>query len=304
MSAITTGDFAKSVAPQLPIWFGLGYERNPALYEQVFNVSNMDQKVEEEALISGAGLMLQTAEGESTPYDRMKQGYVKRYEAIDYRLGLIITKNMIRDGRGLQIAEQRAKALGLAYMETKNTVAFNVLNRAFNSSYTGADGVELCATNHATVAGNMSNELAVAADLSEASIEQAYIEMGDIKDDRGLRIQIRPKKLLIPRALTFEAHRILDSTGRSATTDNDTNVIRDQNMFPGGIVVSDYLTDADAFFILTNQDMQGLSMKIRQDLELTDDTHFDTDNAKFKAHARFDASWTDFRCIFGSPGAA
>ena len=303
MSIVTTGDFAKAVAPQMPLWFGMGYERYPALYEQVFQTRMSDQAAEEEALISGAGLMLQTSEGEATPYDRMKQGYVKQYEHVDYRLGIIITKNMIRDGRGLKIAEQRAKQMGISYGETKNTVAFNVLNRAFNSSYTGGDGLELCSTAHPTVAGNMANELATSADLSEASLEQADIEMGDIKDDRGLRIQLRPMKLVVPRALKFEAHRILKSAGRVNTPDNDTNAIRDMALYPGGIITADYLTDTDAWFILTNQEMQGLTMFMRQDMELSDDTHFDTDNSKFKGHARFSVGWTDWRHVFGSPGA-
>jgi hypothetical protein len=302
MSAISTGDFAKSVAPQLPDWFGLGYERNPALYERVFTVKSMDQATDEDVLVSGTGLMIQTSESENTPYDHAKQGYVQRSRAVDYRLGLIVTKNMIRDGKGFQIAEERAKMLGVSYMETKNIVAFNYLNNGFSVA-NGGDGKALLATDHPTVAGNQSNRLATDADFSEASFEQLFLEMGDIKDDRGLRVVVRPKTLVIPRALHFDARRFINNPDRPGTTDRDINVTNRDGMLPGGIVDVDYLTDADAWFVLTSQDMQGLMFKVRQELELSNDTAFDSDNVKFKAHARFVPTHVDWRCIAGSPGA-
>lgn len=303
MAVISTGDFAKAVYPQMPKWYGLGYEQYPAFYESVFNIKSSDQAAEEDVLASGMGLMIQTSEGESTPYDAMRQGVVKQYLHVDYRLGVIITKNMIRDGKGFKIAEERSRALGRAHKETKNLVCANVLNRAHTAGYIGADGIILCSGSHIYQGGTLSNTLAVAADLSEASLEQARLEMRDIRDDRGLRIAIRPQKLVVAGANEFESHRILHSIGRVATADNDPNALKDLGMFPGGVLVWDHLTDADAFFILTNESSNGLTMYNRQELELSDDTHFDTDNSKFKGHARYSVGWTDWRHVFSSPGA-
>lgn len=302
MSVITVGDFAKALEPLSGKWFGDGYKRHPELFKEIMEVRRSDRAYEEDALISGIGLMQATPSGEPTPYDKMKQGYVKRYTHADYRLGLIITQNMIDDGINLNLVRRQAEALGRSAIETKNTIAFNVLNRAFNSSYVGGDGKELCATDHPTVAGNMRNELSTASDLNEAALEQMDVDLGDIKDDRGLRINLKPKKFVIPRALKFEAHRIFKSVNQPGNANNDVNAIRDMSLFPEGVIAVDYLTDSDAFFMLTDC-MDGLVYYSRKEPVLSNDKDFDTDNAKFKAHMRCAVGWTDWRHVFGSPGA-
>ncbi len=187
--------------------------------------------------------------------------------------------------------------------QTKEILAANVYNRAFNSSYTFGDGKEMAATDHPKYAGGTyANELAVAADLSEASLEQCLIDIAGTTNDRGLRIALQAQTLIIPRELWFEANRILKSTLQNDTANNAINVLKSTNAFPGGIKLNHYLTDADAFFIRTNCP-EGLKYFNRVGNEFKPDNDFDTGNAKFKA--RFRASFTigDPRAIFASPGA-
>jgi len=303
MSIISTGDFAKAVAPQVPKFYGLEYDRFERLYEDIFSVEDMSEAVHEDVLLSGTGLAQQTSEGEANPYDSMRQVFVARYMAADFRLGVIITKNMIADGKALNILEKRSRAMGVSVKETENLLAHNVINRAGNSAYTGADGVSLLNAAHPTSSGiSFSNQPSTAADLSESALEQAYIDLGTITDDRGLKLKVYPKKLIIPRALTFEAQRILGSEFRSGTAENDINAIKNLQVFPEGILVSDYITAPTAWYIKTSESSDGLKFMWRQRVELSDDTHFDTDNAKFKLHFRCAVGWTDPRCLYGTTG--
>jgi len=188
-------------------------------------------------------------------------------------------------------------------------VAANVLNRAFNTSYVGGDAATLIASaggggtaSHANVSGGTwTNGVATAADLSEATLEQAIIDIADYKDDRGKKIQVMAKQLIIPKDLQFEAERILESRLRVSTADNDTNALYTMGSVPK-VVVNHYLTDADAWFIQTNIP-NGLIKYNRKGNAFNMDNDFDTSNAKFKATARYSFGWTDPRCIYGSPGA-
>jgi hypothetical protein len=186
--------------------------------------------------------------------------------------------------------------------QTKEIVAANIFNRAFNSSYTGGDGKELLATDHVNVSGGtFANELSTAADLSEASLEQAVIDIAGFRDDRGLLIAAKPKSLVIPYQLQFEAHRILKAVGRTGTDLNDPNAIKDMGLF-SNVVVNHYFTDSDAWFINTDVG-DGLKYFERRGDQFEMDNDFDTENAKFKATARYSFGWSDPRALFGSPGA-
>jgi len=186
--------------------------------------------------------------------------------------------------------------------QTKETVGANVINRAFTSGYTGGDGVVLCSSAHPNVAGGTwSNIISTAADISEAALEQAYIDMSAWTNDRGLKIAVKPKALLIAPANIFDAARILDADGRSGTADNDPNVLKNKGIIPQTIV-NHYLTDSDAWFILTDVS-DGLKYWERRGDEFDMDNEFDNENAKFKATARYAFGWTDPRIIYGSAGA-
>lgn len=187
-------------------------------------------------------------------------------------------------------------------MKGREQTATQVLNRGFNSTYTGGDGKELFATDHPTLGADLANEPTVATDLDEAAIEQAHTDISNFKDERGLRMDVRMMKLILPLDLTFDAHRLLASINRVETANNDINAIRDMSLFPDGIVISPYLTDADAWFVKTDV-KDGLKFKMRNDITLSNDNDFDTDNAKFKAIMRHDVGWSDPRGAYGSPGA-
>ena len=214
----------------------------------------------------------------------------------------MITREIMDDDLYDVVGQRKAQGLAFSMRQTKEVVAANVYNRAFNSSYTGGDGKELLATDHPLFAGGTwSNELATAADLSEAALEQAHIDIAGFTNDRGLLISVRPKTLVIPRQLMFEAKRITAPTGRPGTDTNDVNAMKAMGLVPE-VVVNHYLTDADAWFLRTDVP-HGMKHFERRADSFDMDNDFDTENAKFKATARYSFGWTDPRGLFGSPGA-
>lgn len=307
MGIITTSNFAKDLVPGVKTWFGQKYKEYPIEYLQIFEKVNSIRAFEEEVGVTGFGLAAVKTEGDGIAYDDQEQGYISRYTHVTYGLGFIITREMYEDGIAVTVALRRASALAFSIRQTKEMVGANVLNRAFNSAYTmgpGSDGKELIATDHPNKSGGTwSNELATPADLSEAALEQAVIDVGNFKTDRGLTIAIMPQKLIIPTALEFDAFRILESIGQSGTANNDVNALRASKKFPQGVVVNHYLTDADAWFIGTNCP-DGLKYMERRADAFGTENDFDTENAKFKATFRGSFGWSDPRCIYGSPGAA
>jgi len=200
------------------------------------------------------------------------------------------------------VATKKAKKLARSMRQTKENVFANILNRAFDSGYLGGDAKELIATDHPTLSGPQSNELTVAADLSEASLEDSLTQIRGFKDSRGLRIQAKGMKLIVASANEFNATRILSSTNQSGTANNDVNAMRTMGMLPGGTVIWDYLTDPDAWFIKTDVE-DGLIHQKRWGYEFTQDNDFDTTNACMKAVERYAAGWGDYRGVFGSAGA-
>ena len=300
---ITTSHFGKALWPGINAWYGKAYEDYPVEYTDLFDTFQSSKAFEEDVMVSSFGLAPVKEEGAAIQYDSEQQGFISRYSHVTYALGFVITREMFDDDQYDIVGQRRAQALARSMRQTKETVAANVYNRAFNSSYTGGDGKELCATDHPNVAGGTwANELTTAADLSEASLEQAIIDMMEWTDDRGLLIAAMPEKLIIPPELVFEAERILESPLRVGTADNDANALKNLGKFRGGVTVNHYLTDADAWFIRTNVS-NGMKHFERKADSFAEDNDFDTDNAKFKASARYSFGWSDPRGIFGSPGA-
>lgn len=298
---ITTGSFAKALWPGINTWYGKAYDEFPVEYTEIFDKNTSTRAYEEDVGTSGLGLAAVQTQGNSVIYDEEQQGFTTRYQHLTYGLGFIITREMYEDDLYDIVGEKRSKGLAFSMRQTKEIVAANVLNRAFNSSYTGGDGKEMCATDHPNIAGGTyKNELTTAADLSEASLEQACIDLADMENDRGLKIAVMPKKLIVPSELMFDADRILKTQYTVGSADNDLNVVR--NKFPGGVTVNHYLTDADAWFIKTSV-QDGMKYFDRRPDTFTTDNDFDTDNAKYKATCRWSVGWTDPRGIFGSPGA-
>lgn len=302
MSVITTGNHPKLLWPGLKALFGLTYENVPLQHTQVFDVDDSDKAYEEVQEITGFGLAPVKSEASSISYDTHTQGYTTRFTNVTYGLGFIESQEAVEDNQYKGRATSRTKALARSMRVTKETVMANIFNRAFTSAYAGGDGKEMIATDHPTVNGTQSNELAVAADLSEASIEDMIIQIMNATDSRGLRINLSAQKLIVPSNLAFEAERIVKSTLQNDTANNAVNAMKSMGMLPGGVFVWRYLTDVDAWFIKTDA-QEALKLFNRRALSFEKDSDFDTSNFKHKATERYVGGWADWRGIFGTPGA-
>lgn len=299
--AITSSSFTKALWPGVNAWYGEAYNDYQPQWTPIFSQEKSSRAFEEDVGISGFGYAVQKPEGSQISYDTMVQGFITRYQHIVYGLGFTITREMYEDDQYGVIGKKRAKALARSMRLTKDVLAASVLNRAFTSTYTGGDGKELCATDHPNVAGGTwSNELAVAANLSEAALEQMNIDIMKFTDDRGLKIAVKPKQLIIPPDLVFEAERILKTDGRVGTANNDLNALKTMGKV-GKIVVNQYLTSTTAYFLQTDV-QDGLKYFERRGDQFDMDNDFDTENAKYKATARYSFGWTDARCIYGTSG--
>ena len=234
--------------------------------------------------------------------DGEKQGWITTYQHVVYALGFIITREVMDDDLYDVVAPRRAKGLARSIRQTKEIVGANVYNRATTAGFVGGDGVTLLNAAHPTIAGGtFSNMPAVALDLSEAALEQAAIDIAGFTDDRGLIIAARPKSLIIPRQLIFEAKRILGTELRVGTDNNDLNALKTLGTIPE-IVTNHYLTDTDAWFVRTDV-QHGMKFFNRDSDEFDMDNDWDTENARFKARSRFSFGWTDPRGLYGSVGA-
>jgi hypothetical protein len=308
-----TGQFPKSLKPIVKRTFADAYKDYKPLYDVIFKADPTNDAYEEYTAHAGMTMMQQKSEGGVGVYDRMHELYTVRLRTIEYALGFKVTRIMMEDGHGFKAAAKGAAELKHAYLRTMEQIAANILNRAFNSSYTqgdgstggGGDGKELCATDHPTLGADVRNELTVAADASEASFEQAIRDIQAMTDNRGNKMMTAADQLIIHPEQEQDIRRILRSDLRSGTADNDINVLRTSSIAQKELIINRYLTDADAWFILTdiNNTGDGLIHLPRRALEVTSDNEFDTQNAAFLATARDGFGWLDFRAIFGSPGA-
>lgn len=302
MGVIYTSNHPKALWPGVKAWFGRMYDEHVEEYSKIFDRDSSTRAYEERVELTGFGLAPIKNQGGSISYDSETQGITSRLTNVTYALGYVVTMEELQDNLYEMVSKRRSKALAFSMRQTKETVAANILNRGFNSSYTGGDGKELLATDHPTLDGTQSNELTVAADLSEAALEDLLVQIMQAKNSRGLRIALKGDKLIVPPALFYEANRILKSALQNDTANNAINALKATNALPGGIVLNHYLTDTDAWFIKTNCP-EGLIYQERMAMEFEQDNDFDTKNAKAAAVERYTFGWCDFRSIFGSPGA-
>ena len=299
--AISRQQLVKELEPGLNALFGLEYKQYANEHAEIFDTENSDRAFEEEVMLSGFANAAVKPEGSGVSYDNAQETYTARYTHETVALAFAITEEAIEDNLYDRLASRYTKALARSMANTKQVKAANVLNKAFNSSYAGGDGKELCATNHPTLAGTFSNELATSADLNETSLEQSLIDIAAFTDERGLKVAARGMKLIIPSELQFTAERLMKSSQRVGTADNDINAIASMGMIPQGYVVNHYLTDSDAFFIKTDVP-NGLKMFVRSPIKTSMEGDFDTGNVRYKARERYSFGWSDPRGIFGSPG--
>jgi hypothetical protein len=298
---ITTGSLPKLLWPGINKTWGNTYTAwaNGAEWKELFEVTASHKNYEEDVGVTMFGLAPAKAEGDAISYDSMKQSFVTRYTNVTYALGFIVSLEEEEDNLYPEVATRRTKALAFSMHQTEENVAANIFNRAFSGSYLFGDGQPMISASHPTEVGTYSNQLAIAADLSEAAIEQAAIDIAGFVDSRGNRISILPKKLIIPRQLMFEATRLLKNENKPETANRDINALYLMNTLPQGTVVNHYFTDPNAWFIITNCP-EGLKKMDRVSTSFAEDNDFDTTNHKYRARSRYTFGVTDTRCIYGS----
>jgi hypothetical protein len=301
VTAITTGLHPKALWPGVLAWFGRAYDEYAPQYVDLVDVETSDKSYEEEVETTGFGMAGIKGQGASINYDSDSQGYTARYTHVTYGIGYMVTEEELEDDQYADVSKRRAPDLAFALRQTKENVVANKFNRAFNSSYAGGDGVELCSTAHVTINGNQSNRLATDADISEAAIEDMIIQIRTATNARGLKIRLQPQSLHIPTNLEFEAYRILNSVNQNDTANNAVNVLKATGSLPKGIKSNQYLTDTDAWFLRTNV-RHGMKLFQRRGVKVAKDNDFDTSNAKVKATERYSVGWSDWRCYYGTPG--
>jgi hypothetical protein len=299
--AISRQQLAKELEPGLNALFGLEYKNYENQHTEIFDTESSDRAFEEEVMLSGFANASVKSEGAAVTFDSANETFTARYTHETIALAFSLTEEAIEDNLYDSIAKRYTKALARSMANTKQIKAANVLNNAFSASVLGGDGVELCSELHPTQAGTFRNELDVAADLNETSLEQSLIDIAAFIDERGLKIAAKGMKMIIPSALQFTAERLMKTANRVGTADNDINAIASKGMIPQGYVVNNYLTDTDAFFIKTDVP-NGLKMFQRAALKTAMEGDFDTGNVRYKARERYSFGFSDPRGIFGSPG--
>jgi hypothetical protein len=299
---ITTASHPKSLWPGVKAWWGQIYNEHAIEYTDLFDHDTSKQNYEEDVQLSGFGLAPVKPEGQGVQYDSEIQGFTTRYTHIAYALGYVITKEELDDNLYMQVSKKRAGALAMSFRQTKENIAANIYNRAFNATYLGGDAVALCSTAHPNTNGGIwANKPSVDVDLSEAALEDALISIMGLTNDRGLLINVMPKSIIIPRNEWFNANRILKSVYTPGTANNDINVIKATNALPEGIKLNHYLSSPHAWFIRTNV-QDGMKYYERIGIEFDKDNDFDTMNAKAKGYERYSFGWTDPRAIWGVNG--
>jgi hypothetical protein len=278
------------------------YKQHQTQYTDLFETKQSEKAYEEQVKVTGFGVAPVKAQGAGVIYDSEVQGPVTRYTNVAYALGYIVTYEELQDDLYVAVSQTRAGALANSMNQTKERVAAGVLNRGFNSSYTGGDGVELFSDSHPNVSGGtFSNILSTSSDLSEAAIEDMVIQISNATDDRGLKIALMPKSLHVSTSNMFEATRILESVYQTGTANNDINAVKAMGSLPFGVKVNNYFTSPNAWFIRTDCP-NGLVHFERQAMQFTQDNDFNTMNAMAKAYQRDSFGWTDPLGIFGSEG--
>jgi hypothetical protein len=300
MSVITTSNHPKLLWPGIKAIWGRKYAEHQTEFTDLFDEDTSDKAYEEDVEATGFGLAPVKPQGSSIAYDSESQGTVTRYTHIAYALGYIVPHEELMDNKYEEVSRRRAAANAFSMRQTLEIVAANIYNRGFNSSYTYGDGKELFATDHPTLDGTQSNELAVAADLSQAAIEDLLIQIMNAKNSRGMRIKLMPQSLHVPPQLVFEARRILMSELQSDTAENAVNVLKGQ--FPKGVKVNHYFDDSDAWFIRTNAPRGQIHYE-REKIQFFQDNDFDTRNAKAASYMRHSFGSSDFRGAYASQGA-
>ena len=302
--AISRSQLVKELEPGLNALFGLEYKRYENQHAEIYTNENSDRAFEEEVMLSGFANAQVKGEGSGVSFDQAQETFTARYTHETVALAYAITEEAIEDNLYDRLASRYTKALARSMSNAKQVKAVEPLIQGLPSTdnFDSGDGVSLFNTSHPTVAGTFKNTLSTQADLNETSLEQSMIDIAQMTDERGLRIAARGVKMIIPSELQFTAERLMKSQGRTGTADNDINAIVSMGMIPQGYRINNYLTDTDAFYIITDIP-NGMKMFTRAPLTTAMEGDFDTGNVRYKARERYSFGVSDPRGIFGVEGA-
>ena len=295
-------DFRSIVEPILNEAFDGVYDQRADEWSTVFREqTGIPRNYHEEPVLYGFGAAPQLPDGSPVSYQQGGVLFLQRYVYQVYGLAFALTKVLVEDGDHIRIGQTYAKHLAQSLVETKELLCANVLNRAFNSSYTGGDGVSLINTAHPIAVGSFSNQLSTAANLSQTSLEQMLIQIRQAVDNNGKKIRLQPVKLVIAPGNVFQAEVLLKSVLRTGTANNDINPIKSIGLLSEGASVISRLTSPTAWWVQTDAP-EGMKLMMRRALEKTMEGDFETDSMRYKATERYIPGWTDPRAMFGTPG--
>ena len=301
--AISRAQLAKELEPGLNALFGMEYARYENEHAEIFETEASDRAFEEEVLIVGFGNARDKSEGQGVAYDQASEGFTARYTHETVALAFALTEESVEDNLYDRLGARYTKALARSMAHTKQVKAANVLNNAFSSSFTGGDGKSLVATDHPLAGGGtFSNRPSSFSDLNETSLENALISISTFVDDRNMILALQGTKLIVPPQLQFVADRLLETPGRVETADNDINAIRNMGLLPQGYAVNHFLTDTDAFFVLTDVP-DGFKHFERSPIATSMEGDFNTGNVLYKARERYSFGFSNPRAVFASQGA-
>ena len=302
--AISRGQLVKELEPGLNALFGLEYKRYENQHAEIYVTETSDRAFEEEVMLSGFANAAVKPEGSGVVFDNAQETYTARYTMETIALAFAITEEAIEDNLYDRLASRYTKALARSMANTKQIKAVDPLIQGLptTDNFDSGDGVSLFNTAHPTIAGTVSNTLATQADLNETSLEQSLIDIAAMTDERGLKIAARGVKMIVPSELQFTAERLMKSQGRTSTADNDINAIASMGMIPQGYRVNNFLTDTDAFYIITDVP-NGMKYFERTPIRTAMEGDFDTGNVRYKARERYRFGVSDYRGIFGVEGA-
>jgi len=301
--AISRGQLVKELEPGLNALFGLEYKRYENQHAEIYTTESSDRAFEEEVMLSGFAQAQVKPEGSGVVFDNAQETFTARYTHETVALAFAITEEAIEDNLYDRLASRYTKALARSMANTKQIKAASLLiNGLPGGTFKSGDGVTLFNTAHPTVAGTVKNTLTVAADLNETSLEQSLIDINAFTDERGLKVAARGVKMIVPSELQFTAERLMKSQGRTGTADNDLNAINSMGMIPQGYRINNFLTDTDAFYIITDVP-NGMKYFERSPIKTAMEGDFDTGNVRYKARERYSFGVSDFRGIFGVEGA-
>jgi len=301
--AISRSQLAKELEPGLNALFGMEYSRYESQHAEIFETESSDRAFEEETMIVGFGNAKTKTEGQGVAYDSASEGFTSRYSHETIALAFALTEEAIEDNLYDRLGARYTKALARSMAHTKQVKAASVLNNAFSSSFTGGDGVALVSTAHPlSGGGTFSNRPSTYSDLNETSLEDALISVSTFVDDRNMVIALQGKKLVVPPQLQFVVDRLLQTPGRVSTSDNDINAIKNMGMVSEGYTVNNFLTDNDAWFLMTDCP-DGFKHFERSPLSTSMEGDFDTGNVRFKARERYSFGFSNPRAVFASQGA-